>query len=152
MTENNEPQYVGKYFATGTPPEKKKKQAWWKNPAVLLGVGALLIGLGIGSSTAKPETVEVTKEVEVPGPERIKTVTKEVPTTPAACLTALTLAEQAFDYAAEALTYSNEATQAAARLNAAGITAASGKIDGVTAKLKGIAPELNAAKAECRSK
>jgi hypothetical protein len=129
-----------------TPPKKKQ---WFKNPLLLIPVGTLLLGLSIGG--AKTETVEVTKEI--PGPER--TVTKEVkvnvPTTPAACIEALSLYEQVVDYSGEALGYSNDALQAAARLDAAGIEAAGSKMKSLTPKLQAMTPKVNAAKAECRA-
>lgn len=120
------------------PPAPRKKQ-WFKNPLLLIPLGTLLLGLSIGGASAKTETVEVTKEVQVPGPER--TVTKEVkvpvPTTPASCLEALTLTEEAFDYASESV-------GAISKYDLAGANAA-------TKKLQAIAPRVNAAKAACRA-
>ena len=139
MTENNTHFYPTTEHGNWNPQPPKPKRQWFKNPLVWLPAVALLLGLGIGASTAKTETVEVTKEVQVPGPERIKTVTKEVevPTTPAECIEYIRLSEQAFDISAEAVGQ-------AAKLNAAGINTQ-------TEKLKGIAPSMMAAKAACRA-
>jgi hypothetical protein len=124
------------------PPAPKKKQ-WFKNPLLLVPVAALLLGLSIGSSSAKTETVEVvkevevTKEVKVPGPERVVTKEVKVPTTPASCLEALTLNEEAFDLASESLGYVAKGDYPSA--------------NATTAKLKAMASKVNAAKAACRN-
>jgi hypothetical protein len=148
MSETNTPQYTP--FYDGTQPPAPKKQAWWKKPAVLLPIGALLLGTAIGTSN-RPAPVEVVKEV--PGPERVVTKTEkvDVPTTPASCLTALDLSEQAFTYAAESMGYMNEALQAAGKFNTAGIEAAGEKLKVLNPKLTALSPQVNAAKAECRA-
>lgn len=120
-------------------PPAPPKKAWWKKPVVIMPAAALLLGLGIGSASAKTETVEVEKRVEVPGPERV--VTKEVkvnvPSTPASCLEALDLNEQAFSYASESLGYVLKGQYANA--------------NAITEKMKALTPRANAAKAECRA-
>lgn len=119
-----------------TPPKKKQ---WFKNPLLLIPLGALLLGLSIGGATAKTETVEVIKEVKVPGPERTVTKNVEVPTpvTPASCLEALTLNEEAFDLAVGALDAISQRDMVTA--------------NSYTAKLQALAPKVNAAKAQCRA-
>ena len=123
------------YFQT---PPPKKKQAWFKKPIVLIPAAAMFVGLGMGAATTpEPKTVEVIKEV--PGPER--TVTKEVkvnvPTTPAACLTALDINEQAFTLLSESLGHVIDRDYTAANAS--------------SEKVKALVPKVNAAKAECRA-
>lgn len=126
------------------------KTKWFKKPIVWLPVVAAVVAFAMGSGSTSARTVEVEKRVEVPV-EKIRTVEKKVEVTPASCLEALTLSEQAFDYAAEALGYSGEALQAAARLNAPGIQAAKAKMDILNPKMSALAPKVNSAKAQCRA-
>jgi hypothetical protein len=130
----------------GTPPQKPK--AWWKKPVVILPVAAFILGSGLGAMN-KPEPVRV----EVPGPERIVEKEKrvEVPVTPAACLTALDLADEAFGYAAEAMGFMSDAMTAAGNLDLAAITKANEGLDRTTPKMKALKDPMQAAKAECRA-
>ena len=114
------------------------KPKWYKRPIVWLPAVAAIVAFGLGSGSASAKTVEVEKVVEktVPGPERVVTKEVKVPTTPAACLEYIRLAEQVY-------TISAEAVGEAAKLNAAGI-------DRQTQKLGAIKPDLQAAKAGCR--
>jgi hypothetical protein len=115
-------------------------------------VAAFLIGGGVSAATSQAEPAKVpapiTKTVtvagpervvtrDVPGPERIvtKNVTKDV--TPAACLTALDLADEAFGYAGEGFA-------AVADMDVDGLSAATRKVTQVT-------PRYQAAKAACRA-
>lgn len=138
-------------FLSGNDAPKRPRKKRWILP-VSVGVAGLLIGSAMGASN-RPKPVEVVKEV--PGPERVVTQTVEkkvdVPKTPAACLTALDLSEQAFNYAAEALGYSNDALTAAGQLDPAGIQAAGDKMEALNPKIKALAPKVNAAKSECRA-
>lgn len=117
------------------------------------GVAGLLI-FGIGSAAgasgkapaAEPKPAPTVTVTAAPVEKRI-----EVVTTPPACLTALTLSEQAFGYAAEALGYSNDALKAASRLDVAGINAAKDKMDVLNPKIATLSPQLNTAKADCRA-
>jgi hypothetical protein len=149
MTENNTTQYTPGGSPAGTygapqwnpPTTPPKKPNFFKRHWLILTVGvvALALGSGIGAGNAKTETVEVIKEVQVPGPERV--VTKEVkvnvPTVPASCLEALTLNEEAFDIASESLGYVSKGQFAAANAS--------------TSRLNALAPKVNAAKAACRA-
>jgi hypothetical protein len=116
------------------PPAPKKRRAWII-PVIALALG-LIIG-GASTAGAKPEPVEVVKEV--PGPERTveKRVEVKVPTTPAACLNALTINEQAFTYLSESMDHILSADYAAANRS--------------TERVKALVPKSNAAKAECRA-
>lgn len=116
------------------------KTKWFKKPIVWLPVVAATVAFAMGSGSASAQTVEVEKVVtkEVPGPERIKTVEKKVEVTPAVCLQALSLSEEAFDIASAAVGAISERN----------VTA----LNGYTADLKAIAPQVNAAKAACRAK
>lgn len=131
------------------PPAPKKSRKRFILPAALL-VGGIIIGSAAAGS-AEPEVRTVTKEV--PGPERevIKEVKVNVPTVPESCLTALTLSEQAFDYASESMGYMSDALTAAGNIDPAGIEQASGKLKLITPKLQALAPQVNTAKAECRA-
>lgn len=143
MTENTNtsapltaPPAVPGYFQT--PPPAPKKRPWYKQRIVLIPAAAMLVGLGMGAATTpEPKTVEVIKEV--PGPER--TVTKEVkvnvPTTPASCLEALDLNEQAFTGLAESLRLVTERDYSGAKAN--------------NDKVARLVPKVNAAKVSCRA-
>lgn len=124
-------------FATynPTPPKQKWWQKKWAGP-VLLAVGCLAVGGSIGAS-GQPEPVEVVKEV--PGPERVVTKTErvEVPVTPEACLTALTLNEEAFSGLAKSMEFVMDGDYAGASAN--------------TDKVSLLVPKVNAAKTECRA-
>lgn len=126
------------------PPAPAPKKPLWKKPVVFLPVIALLAGVGIGSGNVRTETVTVEKPVE-------KRVEVKVPTTPAACITALNLGDQALTYAAEAMGYSNDALKAAGKLDASGIYAAKDKMDILTPKISALGDPLKSAKAECRA-
>lgn len=149
MSENTTPQYTpgGSPAGTYTTPAPiplpehmqrpaPKKQAWWKKPAVLLPVGALLLGTAIGTANT-PKPVEVVKEV--PGPERVVEKEKrvEVPVTPASCMTALDLNEEAFSGLAKSMSLVTEGDYSGAKAN-----------NETVARL---VPKVNAAKAECRA-
>lgn len=123
------------YFNDTNPARKPK---WFKRPVIWLPVVAAVVAFGLGSGSASAKTVEVEKVVEktVPGPERVVTKEVKVPTTPAACLEYIRLAEQVYTVSADAM-------GEAAKLNAAGI-------DRQTAKLAAIKPNLLAAKSGCQ--
>jgi hypothetical protein len=135
----------GKYHPQ--PPVKKKRR--WVKPAAYTAAAALLFGLG--TTAAGTETVEVEKRVEVPV-EKIVEVEKEVEVevTPASCLEALDLSEQAFDYASEAMGYMSEAMTAASTFDVAGVEQSSANLKELNPKISALAPLVNAAKSECR--
>ena len=122
-----------------TVPPKKKK--WFTAPLVLVGVGALVLGTAIGSAGQKTVTV--------PGPER--TVTKEVkvPTTPAACSEAFSLAEQVFTASASTVGILSDALGAAGRFDVAALQGMPAKIQAQTDLINGINPKYKAAKSSC---
>jgi hypothetical protein len=124
------------------PPVKPKAKRKWLVPVLM--IAALLLGIGFGSIKPTPDPVTITKEVPVE--KRV-----EVPVTPTACGTALTLYDQLVGYSTEALGYSNEALQSAAKLDAAGIYAANDKVKTLTPKIDTLAPLLRAAKDTCRA-
>lgn len=130
------------------PPVKKQSKKIQVRRAVAIGVTAAALGIGalLGSGSAKTEiqTVEVPKEVT-------KTVTKEVPTTPQACLDAISYAEQGFDYAAQGFGYSSDAIKAVSEFDVAGIQAANAGMQDVQSKMAALNPLLQAAKADCRA-
>lgn len=108
-----------------------KKKRWFTKPVVLLPVAALIVGVGVGSAGQKaPETIVETKTVT-------ETVTEEVEVTPASCLEALDLNEEAFDYASESLGHI-----------AAGDFAAANRS---TERMGTLTPRVNAAKESCRA-
>lgn len=120
----------------GTDDTTPAKRQWYKKPLFLLPVGALLLGLAIGSAnTPDPVTVTVEKPVE-----KIvtKTVTETVEKTPASCLRALEVNELAFTLFSSALK----------NILAGDLATANTTIEQVGAMV----PENNAAKAECRAK
>lgn len=136
--DRHSPDYEFRPFP-GSPPANAPKRKGWRirHIAAAYAVGGLILGSALASAAVKPERVEVTKEV--PGPER--TVTKEVkvevPVTPAACITALDLNEQAFSGLAESMRLVTEGDYAGAKAN--------------TDKVSLLVPRVNAAKAECRT-
>lgn len=135
-----------------TPTTKPKTRKRWIKPTAI-GAGAFIFGALIGAAgEPTPETVTVTKEVEVPV-EKIVTeeVEVEVPVTPEACLEALDLNEQGFDLASEAMGYMGEALDAAANFDIAGLEAATAELEVVNPKMTALADPMNAAKAECRA-
>jgi len=141
MTENNTQHGGATYsYGQGFPPAPRheNKQRWFKKPIVWLPAVAAVVAFGLGSGSASAQTVEVEKQVikEVPGPERTRTVTKEV--TPAACIEYVNLSEQAFTHASEVMGHISNLDSASANAS--------------TKKLQALAPQVNAAKAECRSK
>lgn len=127
---------------------KKKQRRWFTKPVVILPVGALILGLGLGTmNRPAPE------RIAVPGPERIvtKTETVNVPTTPPECIKALDIYDQVVTLSGEAMGYMNDALQAAGRLDPAGITAASSKLNPLTEKTKALTDPLIAARTTCRA-
>lgn len=124
-------------------------KAPWFAP-VAIGVLALLTGVGIGAS-GTPAPVEVVKEV--PGPERTvtKTVTKEVPVTPEACLTALDLSEEGFTYSAEAMGYMSDALTAAGNVDVAAMQQANADLTALNPKITALTAPMKTAAAECRA-
>jgi hypothetical protein len=119
-------------------------------PFAVVGAVALFAGIGIGASE-KPKTVEVVKEVPTPGPTVTKTVEKEVPVTPEACLRYITLSEEGFGHAGDAMGIMSEALTAAGEFNVAAMNAANDKLKAITPKMNELAPKSNAAKAECKA-
>lgn len=106
-----------------------KRKRWFTKPVVLLPVAALIVGVGLGSAGQKaPETIVETKTV---------TETETVEVTPASCLEALDLNEEAFDYASESLGHI-----------AAGDFAAANRS---TERMGTLTPRVNAAKESCRA-
>jgi len=114
--------------ATGPDRAAKKKQTSLKIGASICAA-LICFALGAGSTQARTVTAE--------GPERVVEKQVKVPTTPASCLEALSLAEQAFDLAADAMGQLQDRDLAG--------------MNSTTADLKRLGPKLNAAKAECRS-
>lgn len=106
---------------------------------VLIGAGLFVLGLIAGGSTSasvsEPQTVEVEKRVEVPGPER--TVEVPTPVTPDECLEALDHADAGFNAARDIL-------QALLDQDVAAME--SGNV-----RLETLAPKYNAAKDVCRA-
>lgn len=84
------------------PPAKRK-------PSKLMIAGAaalLLAGFAAGAGTAKTETIEVEKRVEVPGPQVTREIEVPGPTqevTPAACVQALQYADEGFSIMSDIL-------------------------------------------------
>lgn len=106
-----------------------KKKRWYTKPIVLLPALALIVGAGIGSAGQKaPEVVTETKTV---------TETETVEVTPASCLEALDLNEEAFDYASESLGHIAAGDFDAARES--------------TERMGTLTPRVNAAKESCRA-
>lgn len=132
---------------TPTPPAPKKKGWRIRHIAAAYAVGGLILGSALAATAIKPE------RVEVPGPERIvnKTVEVDKPVTPAACLTALDLSEEAFGYAAQAMGYMSDALTAASKFDTAAITQANTDLKAVTPKMTALKDPMNAAKSECRA-
>lgn len=93
-------------------PEPPKQRRKLLRKSVVIPVAALALGLGMGSAAAggQPETVEVVKEVKVPGPvetvqaePEVKTETVEVEVTPDSCYLALSYADEIFALTGEFL-------------------------------------------------
>jgi hypothetical protein len=120
------PQYAP--FQSQPQPPAPKKRFNWKLALAIFA--AVLIGGVIGSvsNPAPPPVVQVQeKEVEVE---------KEV--TPASCLEALDLNEEAFSYLSDSLSSTADQNYTAARRS--------------TDKVVALVPKVNAAKAACRAK
>ncbi|HCB59148.1 MAG TPA: hypothetical protein DEP82_14835 [Arthrobacter bacterium] len=140
MTENTY-QPIPAEPAPWNPPTVPPKKKWFAKPLVWLPVAALVLGAGLGSAGQKTVTV--------PGPER--TVTKEVkvPTTPAACSEAFSLAEQVFTASASTVGVLSDALTAAGRFDVAALQGMPAKIQAQTDLINGINPKYKAAKSSC---
>jgi hypothetical protein len=120
-------------------PKPKRGIAKWWLPATV-GVAALLIGMGAGAATVKPEIQTVTKT---------ETVTKEVAKTPKECRTALDLGNQALSSAGTTIGILSDALGAVSRLDAATVQGTAGKVDAQTQIIKGLTPKYTAARSAC---
>lgn len=127
-----------------------KQKRVWVPVAVLLSFG---IGVGAGSggtdkaTDGTPKTVTVEKRVEVPGPERIVTVTK----TPTSCLTALDLATDAFGIASKSIGASGDAVVAAANRDVAAANRANKVLQTSVDELTALSPKYLSARDACRA-
>lgn len=133
------------------------KDKWVRIGLVGGAAAVLLLGIAIGSGgkgkDAEPQAVPtVTATATVTAtPAPAPTITKTVEVTPAACTKYVDLSEKGFSYAAEAMGYMSDGMKAAANFDVAGITAANTSLKTVTPKMNALAPDMNAAKAECRA-
>lgn len=146
MTEQYTPTPVPASVYPVDPAPKKKR--WFKNPLLLIPVGALILGFSAGASTT-PEPVTVTETKEVPGPERVVEKEVEVPVTPAACTEYIAVSEEAFGYASEIIGYLGSALTGASDFDVAVVEKAAADMKTVQPKLEAVTPKVNAAKAEC---
>ena len=122
--------------------QPKKQKLWMK---IGVPVAALLIGIGMGSSGKDVE------RVEVPGPERIVEVEVPVETgVPDVCLTALTKADEGFEYSAEGFGYASDAIVAVSQFDVEGIESTTAKINNLTPKMNQALMEYVVARDECR--
>ncbi|ALY08895.1 hypothetical protein GALAXY_51 [Arthrobacter phage Galaxy] len=119
----------------------------WKRRGLIAGfVVVALAGFGLGSGgKAEPAPSPAAAPV-------VKTETKTVTVekTPAACLRALDLADEALGYSGDAMGVMGEMFEAASRFDLAGVEAGSPKLDKLTGKIKGVSPRYLAAKDDCR--
>ncbi|ASR83224.1 hypothetical protein FDI29_gp54 [Arthrobacter phage Abidatro] len=120
----------------------------WKRRGLITGfVVVALAGFGLGSSG---------KDEPAPSPAPapvVKTETKTVTVekTPAACLRAIELADEALGYSGDAMGVMGGMFEAAARFDLAGVEAGSPKLDALTGKMQGLSPRYLVAKDDCRA-
>jgi hypothetical protein len=125
-------------------PQQPKPKRGWLAP-VLVAV-ALIFGFGVGAIKPTPEPVTITREVPVD-----KIVTKEVPVTPQACITALEGAGEIIDLSGKTIGVISDNVSAAAKLDVSALRANNEKVEANTEKLKGITPGYVAAREECQA-
>lgn len=128
-------------------PQKKR---WFKNPLLLIPVGALILGFSAGASTT-PEPVTVVETKEVPGPERTVTTEVEVPVTPPECIEALDLAADMIGNLAEVGTLASDGVMAAYNRNGPELEAVTSKVTALNQKITDGTPAVGAATQACRA-
>lgn len=116
----------------------------------------LLVGVGIGTSSAgsEPEriaeTVEVEKRVEVPV-EVEKLVEVKTPVTPDACLAALKYADKAHGLTGDAFTVVADTLKAASKFDVSGMNASAEDLAALQPGLQAAMDDYRAEAASCRA-
>ena len=126
---------------------RRRRSPWWAAAAAVL---VFAVGIGVGSAgrpapraIAAPAPAAVTRTVEVPGPTQT--------VVPAACTTALKLAEQGLRLSGSALTIVSGVFAALASGDTSTIGDASTQLQDVSDRLNRLSPGYRAAAAECRA-
>jgi hypothetical protein len=142
-TQIGPPEWRG--FAQPGPAKQRRPRRWLPYAAAVL---ALLAGVGIGIGIAgrpAPEVQTVIKTVQGP------TVTETVDATPAACTTALDLAERNFTLEGQAMNIAADSFDAIASFDTARIEANTAKMTALTKKMNALTGPYQDAAAQCRA-
>jgi len=137
----------------GTPPPKAPVPPTRKRTLRKVATAGALVLFGIVIGSAGGEDTK-----EVPGPERVrtvtapaKTVTETVERTPAVCVEALRLAEQGLTLSAESMAVVSTAFTAITEGDSAGLDAASTDLERKNRQIVEITPDYREASRQCRS-
>lgn len=124
---STDPHQYGYLDQPQAPTPKKRRR--WVTPAV--GVAALLVGVGIGNSTApEPEVIEAEPEVITETVVETETVTEYI--VPESCLMAIDEARQGFTIAADVMDAILPGIEAAYYHDVAGMEAATADLEALS--------------------